>query len=224
MSLDFLIVILIAFLFFHSLLYNSERKAKEMSLSNKKIQDLYIDINNKSNIRLVGTEYLMENTRNRKISLGVLKYALREMSQKTYPKELDNVPAEKFYLTDGYDAFLVARTSRNEVRVYNALKHKYIDPCSKIEIIKVPQSNLLIVPSEHFVSRSKDRAVNLDIISAIDKQLSTSKIGQPYVVSDGLSTIVAVKINYTSILLQTCYLNGQIDWDDFLDKKISNND
>lgn len=185
-----------------------------------RIENKYINVNKSSTLKIIASEHFFENVYSRKISVGIVRTVMGIMAQKSFPKD-SITQAEKFILSDGYDAILVSRISADKIMLINAFKSKSIKEQDGVTAIKVPLSNMIIKPSKHFVERFYKREVDLDLISAVDKQIYSSSIGQPYVVSDGTNTVIATKISHTSILLNTCYISGEMDWDDFLDKKIA---
>jgi len=188
-------------------------------MKKRRIENKYIDVIKKTSISVIASPYFFENAHKRRVSLGLVKFVFGIMAQRSYVKESGEGTESKLIITDGFDAILVARISRDEIMLINAFRFDSIKNNS-IEIVKVKMPNMIIAASRHFEQRYNKRKIDLALIATVDKQVNTSPINQPFVISDGESTLVAVKKSHTTITLQTCYKNGEIDWDDFLDKKL----
>jgi hypothetical protein len=117
---------------------------------------------------------------------------------------------------DGKHYVKAKRASSRELSLldcgyYSALEERTAQKCK--------YRYVTLQATRHAKLRHEKRAFDLSPIKLLYGYLSQAKCNQHVLVNDGETVMVAVRSRDNGAKLITGYLSGDIDWDDYLDKK-----
>jgi hypothetical protein len=136
--------------------------------------------------------------------------------------EMLKLPLESATFCDRNTLIILKKSKENKsIEVvkaqYNDLNEKEI---KQEGFIFLPQSHILYLDRKnHFLKRLFQRNFDLTLIVDAYRELKKVMPGDLVSISDGNTKIIGKKLTGSSIVLSTGIVIGEINWDEYLDKK-----
>ena len=132
---------------------------------------------------------------------------------------------EEIKISDGKSVIIGKRTAQNKAILTGGYSLNYIYPKEWVEgkkMIYAPHYEVRvgIDHQKHFIKRYKERNFDLSLVAHFIGKVAQAKLGQRVKMISQNDIVIGIRTTAHRAMLITGMLRGEIDWDDYVDKKI----